>query len=117
MRAPAYVRRVLERLGAMVDPAENHMDNDVMDEALARMTAMATVTMAEVALIRESFGMWPVVWRTPAPRTADAFGAAPKVWIGFDGAYDDAAIVVVEKRPKVARYFLNRWVAGSEEGR
>lgn len=51
MKAPAYVRCVLEWLGVAVDPAETHLDDDVMDEALERVTAKVNATMAELALL------------------------------------------------------------------
>ena len=93
-----YVRRALGRLGVAIDPAENHLDADVEDQALARMLDMVEALKRQIARIPETLGIDPivVVWGEPAPRSEE-------VWVGFDGSRDGDVIAVVEKRTGVAR--------------
>jgi len=71
---------------------------EVEDQALARVLDMVEALKAKLLRIPETLGIDPivVVWGDPASRSEE-------VWVGFDGARDDDAIVVVEKRSGAAR--------------
>lgn len=60
-----------------VDPAENHLDAAVEDQALARTLAMVEALKAKIARIPETLGIDPIVvaWGDPAPRSGEAWKA------------------------------------------
>ncbi len=104
MRAPAFARRLVERVGTALDPAENHLDTDVEDAALVRMTAMVNrmkVTLAQVLGEAPSV----VVWGDPAPTSAEAWAAEEAA---IRGVIADAGGRCVCGRPAV-RQVLVGW--------